>query len=74
MADMRENIARVKSNWIGGAVGGVATVMAAHKFAKVRNKWALIGIGLVGVAAGAFVQSKIAGRKGAPTKKTVEGK
>jgi outer membrane lipoprotein SlyB len=73
MADVREITARVKSNWIGGAAGGVLGVIAARKFGKVQNKWALVGIGLAGVALGALAQSKIAARKSAPTKKTVEG-
>jgi outer membrane lipoprotein SlyB len=73
MADVREQVARVKANWIGGVAGGVLGVVAARKFGKVQNKWALIGIGLAGVVIGAMAQSKIAAKKGAPTKKVVEG-
>ncbi len=74
MADMRENIARVKANWIGAAAGAVVTVVAAKKLAKINNRWALIGIGVAGLVIGGMVQAKIAAKKGAPTKKVVEGK
>ena len=71
---MRENVAKVKANWIGAAAGAVVLVLAAKKFAKVNNKWALIGIGVAGLVVGGMVQAKISSKKGAPTKKIVEGK
>jgi len=74
MADVRENVAKIKANWIGAAAGAVVTVIAAKKFAKVNNKWALIGIGVAGLVIGGMVQAKIASKtNGAPTKKIVEG-
>lgn len=73
MADLRGQVARVKANWIGGVAGGVVGVIAAHKFGKIQNKWALVGIGLAGAVLGAIAQDKIRS-KGAPTKKTVTGK
>ena len=73
MADLRSNVAKLKANWIGAAAGAVGGVLAARKFGKVSNKWALIGIGLAAAVGGAMLQQKIAARKSVPTKKVVEG-
>ena len=49
----------LKSNPVGAIVGGVALFFGAKKLLKVENKYALAGLALVGVIAGAMVQSKI---------------
>ncbi len=49
----------LKENPIGAIVGGVALFFAAKKLMKVENKYALAGIALVGVIAGAITQSKM---------------
>jgi len=71
--DVRENVARIKSNWIGGAAGAIGGFLVAKKVAKTQKTWILIGSAVVGAVAGAVIQAKIAAKKGAPTKKTVEG-
>ncbi len=49
----------VKSSPIGALVGGVALFFAAKKLMKIENKWAMGGLVVVGVIAGAMVQSKL---------------
>jgi general stress protein CsbA len=71
MATMKEQVAKVTSNPIGAVVGGVAVFMAAKKLGKVTNKWALIGLTVVGVVAGALAQNAIKAKKSEPKKDTV---
>ena len=49
----------LKENPIGAIVGGVALYFGAKKLMKVENKYALIGLTLVGVIAGAMTQAKL---------------
>ncbi len=49
----------LKSNPIGAIIGGVALYFGAKKLMKVENKWALGGLVVVGVIAGAITQSKL---------------
>lgn len=67
MATMKENVAKVTNNPIGAVVGGVAVFYAAKKLGKVSNKWALIGLTLAGVVAGALAQSAMKAKKSQPT-------
>lgn len=74
MNAIKTSVAKVKNNPIGAVAGGVVAVVALRKFTKVRNIWATVGVGIVGVAAGAMVQSMIRSKAGAPNKDMVEGK
>ncbi len=47
------------SNPIGAIAGGVAAYLLAKKVGKVENKYAVIGITVAGVIAGAMAQSKL---------------
>ncbi len=49
----------IKSNPIGAIVGGAALFFAGKKLMKVHNKYALAGLVIVGVVAGAIAQSKM---------------
>ncbi len=49
----------LKANPIGAIVGGVALYFGAKKLMKVENKYALAGLVVVGVIAGAIAQSKL---------------
>lgn len=72
MATVKEQVAKVTGNPVGAIGGGVVAFLAAKKLGKVNNKWALVGITLVGVVAGALIQAKIKAKKSQPTATTVQ--
>jgi len=49
----------VKMNPLGAIIGAAAGFYLPKKFMKVENKYALAGFTLVGLIAGAMVQSKM---------------
>lgn len=63
---MKKVTTTITSNYIGAIVGGVAVFYGAKKMGKVSNMYALIGLTVLGVYAGAYVQSMVA-KKGTPT-------
>jgi len=67
---VRKETAKITNNPIGAIVGGVAVFYGAKKFASVSNPWLLGALALVGVIAGARVQSSLKS-KGQPTAKDV---
>jgi hypothetical protein len=72
METVKATFGKVKSNLIGAAIGGVAGYYAAKKFGKLENKWALIGVAVVGAVIGATVQAKVAAKASAPTAATIK--
>lgn len=70
---MKNQIAKITSNPIGSVVGGVSFFYGAKKFGNISNKYALIGVSLVGVIVGAMAQAKFM-PKGQPTASTVQVK
>lgn len=72
METVKATFGKVKSNLIGAAIGGVAGYYGAKKFGKIENKWALIGLAVVGAVVGATVQSKVAAKASAPTAASVK--
>jgi outer membrane lipoprotein SlyB len=72
METVKATFGKVKSNLIGAAIGGVAGYYAAKKFGKLDNKWALMGVAVVGAVIGANVQAKMAARAGAPSAASVK--
>jgi general stress protein CsbA len=72
MTTVKEQMSKVTANVPGAIVGGVAVFYASKRFGKVANKWALAGLTVVGVLAGAMVQAKMKARKGAPTATTIK--
>ncbi len=72
MKTVKQGVSKITSNPIGAVVGGAVAFFAAKKFGKVENKWALIALTLVGVAAGAMGQSMLKAKSSAPTAATVK--
>ena len=72
MEIVKKSVSTIKSNLIGGIAGGVVTFLAAKKYGKVENKFALAALTIAGIVAGATVQAKIAAKKSAPTAQTVK--
>lgn len=72
MATIKEGVAKVTNNAIGALAGAGIAFFAAKKFGKVQNKWALAGITIVGIFAGALAQSKIKASKSKPNAATVK--
>ena len=72
METIKSSVSTIKSNFIGAAVGAGVGYYASKKFGKVENKWALIGLTIVGAVAGAMAQAKFAAKKSAPTAATVK--
>lgn len=56
---IKGTIDSITASPIGALVGGAALYLGAKKFMKVENKYALVGLALVGVIAGAMAQSKM---------------
>lgn len=52
-------ISTATSNVVGTIVGGVALYFVAKKLVKVENKYAVIGMVLVGAFIGSIAQSKM---------------
>jgi hypothetical protein len=52
----------VSSNVVGAIAGGVILYFVAKKALKVENKFAVAGLAIVGVIAGAMAQSKFASK------------
>lgn len=61
----------LKSNPVGLVAGAAAGYFGAKKLGKISNKWALIGLTVVGAIVGATIQGKIKAKKSAPTAATV---
>lgn len=57
--DIKSTLKMPMSNPVGFLVGGAAVYFAAKKFMKIENKYAIIGLAIVGGIAGAMVQSKM---------------
>lgn len=72
METIKSSVSNIKSHLIGAALGAGVGYYASKKFGKVENKWALIGLTVVGAVLGATVQGKIAAKKSAPTAATVK--
>jgi hypothetical protein len=66
MDTIKSQVNNLTANPIGAIAGGVAFYYGAKKFASVSNKWALGGIVVVGLIAGAMAQKAIFA-KPAPT-------
>jgi outer membrane lipoprotein SlyB len=64
---MKEQIAKVQNNLIGSLAGAGLAYFAAKKYGKVTNMYALVGIAIAGVLAGANIQSGIKAKNSAPT-------
>jgi len=71
MVSIKENVAKVKANFIGAGLGAVTFYLGAKKYGKVSNKYALIGLSVAGLVVGAIAQQKFVAKKGAPTKEQV---
>lgn len=71
MNAIKTSVAKVKNNPIGAIAGGAVAFYAMKKMTKVRSPWMLGGAAVVGVIAGAMIQSAIKGKAGAPTKDDV---
>lgn len=65
-------VTRPMANPIGALAGGVGFYLIAKKGLKLENKWAVWGIALVGVLAGATIQAKMSAD--ASLKKTISVK
>jgi hypothetical protein len=63
---------KVTSNVIGSVAGGALGWWASGKYLGVQKTWVKVGIALVGVIAGAYVQSNIKARSSAPKGKDVK--
>ena len=71
MNAIKTSVAKVKNNPIGAVAGGAVAFYAIKKMTKVKNPWMLGGAAIVGVIAGAMIQSAMKGKAGAPTKDDV---
>lgn len=71
MVEIKKNVAKIKTNFIGAGLGALAFYFGAKKYGKVSNKYALVSLGVAGLLVGAMAQQKIVAKKGAPTKETV---
>ena len=63
---VRQQTAKITNNPLGAIVGGVVVYFGSKKYANVSNPWMLAGLTLVGVVAGAMIQSSMK-TKGQPT-------
>lgn len=70
---MKEQVKKITSNPIGALVGAGAMYFGVKKFAKVENKYVLIGLAVVGGVVGAMIQAKMKAKAGAPTAQIVLG-
>ena len=70
---MKNQIAKITANPLGAIAGGVAAFYGAKKFGNISNKYALIGVSLLGVIVGAMAQAKFM-PKGQPTSTTIQAK
>ena len=70
---MKEQLTKITSNPMGAIIGGVAMYFGVKKFAKVENKYVLMGLAVVGGVVGAMVQAKMKAKAGAPTASVVLG-
>ena len=68
---MKEQMKKITSNPVGAIAGGLVVFYGAKKMGKVSNMYALAGLTLVGVIAGAMIQAKIGAKKSVPTAATV---
>ena len=67
MANVVKNTtAKVKSNIVGSIAGGAIGWWASAKYLGVTGTWTRIGVTVLGVIAGAYVQSAIAAKGSAP--------
>lgn len=63
MAFIQDTTAKIKANPISTLLGGVAGFMIAKKVMKVENKYALIGIIVVGALSGAMISASMKTKK-----------
>jgi uncharacterized protein YcfJ len=61
---MKEQLAKLTGNPIGAVAGGVVGYFAAKKM--VEKTWALVAVTALGVVAGAYAQSMLKAKSGAP--------
>jgi len=57
---------KVKGNLLGAAAGGVLVWWASKKYMGVEKMWLRAGLTLVGVVAGAYVQSGVKAKASTP--------
>ncbi len=72
MVAVKENVAKIKANFVGAGIGAVSFYFGAKKFGKVNNKYALIGLGVAGLIVGAMAQAHFVTKQNAPTKEVVK--
>ena len=63
---LKEVTGKVRNNPIGAVVGAAAAFMAAKKFGKVSNMYALAGIAVAGLILGGMAQSAIKTKANTP--------
>lgn len=59
MGTIKDTAKKLVSCPIGAIGGGIGTYFLAKKYGKVENKWALIGLSVVGAVIGAAAEYKI---------------
>ena len=61
---IKTQVTKVQTNMLGAIVGVIAGYWAAGKYAKVKNKYARVGIAVATGIAAAHVQSMVLAKRG----------
>ena len=69
---MKQTIAKVQSNIAGGLIGGAAGYLVAKNVVKTQKMWATGVVVVIGIIAGAMVQSNMKAKSSAPTSSTTK--
>ena len=68
---VNSTIAKVQNNMLGAIVGAGVAYWAGKKYMGISGTWKTVGVVVLGVIAGAYVQSTISAKASVPDKGTV---
>ena len=61
---VKQSMALIKTNMIGAIAGLGVTYVGINRYTQISNRWAKIGLTILGGVAGAYLQGEIMKRSG----------